>query len=95
LFSILLTLLILLIIWFAVAHYLSGADLGALDAPAKAAEARRQSFSTGDSLNAEHRQVIKLLADLASEMKQIPLKQHLGHMRRFMDSLSAGHELTA
>ena len=93
--SILLTLLILLVIWFAVARYLSGADLRSLDAPAKAAEARRQSFSTGDSLNAEHRQVIKLLADLATQMKRIPLKQHLGHLRRFMDSLSDGHEFTA
>lgn len=93
--SILLTLIILLIIWFAVARYLGGADLRALDAPDQAAKARRQSFSTGDYLNAEHRQVLKRLADLSTEMKKIPFSQHLGHLRRFMDSLSDGHEFTA
>ena len=92
---ILLTFLILLIIWFAVARYLSGTSLNGLDAPAKAAKARRQSFSSGDSLNAEHRAIIKRLADLAAQLKKIPFSQHLGHLRRFMDGLSDGHEFTA
>lgn len=93
--SILLTFLFLLIIWFAVARYLTGTTLSGLDAPAKAAKARRQSFSSGDSLNAEHRAIIKRLADLAAQLKRIPFSRHLGHLRSFMDGLSDGHEFTA
>lgn len=92
--TILLSLLILLIIWFAVARYLAGADLSNLDTPGKSTDAFRQSFSTGDSQNAEHQQVLTRLADLGAQMKMIPRSQHLGHMRRFMDTLSDGHEFS-
>ena len=93
--SILVTFLILLAIWFAVARYLAGADLSKFDAPDKAAFARRQSFSTGDSLNEEHRQILKLLAGLSAQMKQLPLRQHLQQLRKFMDHMGGAREFTA
>lgn len=93
--SILLTLLILLVIWFAVARYLAGADLSMFEAPHAAAEDRRQRFSAGESLNDEHRQVLHRLGELNTQLKHIPFSQHLKHLRRFMDSLSEGHALNA
>ncbi|MBF7730678.1 alpha/beta hydrolase [Pseudomonas sp. N040] len=74
---------------------LAGPDLAAFDLPGSAAEARRQRFATGESLNAEHRQVLKLLGELSAQTRKLPLSQHLKFLRRFMDSLSEGHTLTA
>ncbi len=93
--SIVLTLLILLVIWFAIARFLEGADLRVFDAPGKGVEALRQRFSSGDSLNEEHRQVIRKLAELSGGLKSLPRAQHLAYLRRFMDSLSEGHALNA
>lgn len=93
--SIVLALLVLLVIWFAVARFLAGADLSGFDLPDNTTQAHRQRFSTGDSLNAEHRQVLKVLAQLSGQTKNLPLSQHLKALRRFMDTLSEGHRLNA
>ena len=93
--SILLTLLLLLAIWFVVARFLAGADLSLYDQPGSAAELRRQRFATGDTINDEHRNVLKVLGALSAQTRNLPLSQHLKALRRFMDTLSDGHRLNA
>jgi monoterpene epsilon-lactone hydrolase len=79
-----------LAIWFAGAWYLRGADLRVFDkATDNNVQAWRQRFSSSPSLNDEHRTVIASLGGITATVRNTPRRQHLGLLRKYMDSFSA------
>lgn len=83
-------LVLTLAIWFLGAWYLRGPDLQAFDTPGPGnAVAPRQRFSTGPSLNDEHRAVIASLGGITASVKNTPRRQHLRILRDYMDNFSA------
>ena len=87
---------LVLVIWFVGARYLRGADLKAFDsAQHGGAGSRRTRFTTGASMNDEHRAVITALSGIAATLKGTPRAQHVRLLRTFMDNMTADRVLVA
>ena len=95
--TLLLILAALIAIWFVGARLLRGADLSPFD-DAKAAggePAYWQRFSSGPTLNAEHRAVLATLNGIRGEMNSVPLVGHVAWLRTTMDTMFASHPFVA
>lgn len=87
---------LLLVIWFLGARVLRGVDLQAFDGVQHGgAGSRRTRFSTGPSLNDEHRAVIASLGGIAATLKGTPRAKHLDLLRQYMDNMTAGRVFDA
>lgn len=84
---IVITLVLALAIWFVGAWYVRGPDLQAFDRPAGGSPGQR--FSSGPSLNDEHRAVIASLGGITAVVKNTPRRQHLRVLRDYIDNFSA------
>jgi acetyl esterase/lipase len=86
----LIALTVALVIWFAGARYVRGADLSLFDNVGRdQPQPSRQRFSSGAAQNAEHRAVIASLGGIAGTLKGTPRAKHLDLLRNYMDNLFA------
>jgi monoterpene epsilon-lactone hydrolase len=93
---ILVILAIVVAIWVAGTYFLRGADQSEFDQPkAGSAQPQRQLFSSGDTLNDEHRAVVKTLGGIYTALKGAPPTRHLGILRAAMDNMMAHRDLKA
>nr|WP_295782711.1 alpha/beta hydrolase [Rhodoferax sp.] len=76
-----------LAIWFVGAWHVRGPDLQAFDTLADGRP--RQRFSSGPTLNDEHRAVIASLGGITAIVKNTPRLQHLRVLRNYIDNFSA------
>ena len=79
--------------WWVGAWYVRGPDLQAFDQPADGKQ--RQKFSSGPSLNDEHRAVIASLGGITAVVKNTPRLQHLRVLRDYIDNFSANRVFDA
>ena len=87
LIALVLALMLALAIWLVGARYVRGPDLQAFDNPADGSP--RQRFSSGPTLNDEHRAVIASLGGITATVKNTPRRQHLRVLRDYIDNFSA------
>ncbi|MCX7174978.1 MAG: alpha/beta hydrolase [Proteobacteria bacterium] len=78
-------------IWFIGAYFLRGDDLKVFDTPGAVGE----SFTTGDSPNAEHRAVLASIDGINHALRSIPRTERLSRLRAYMDGMFAGHPFEA
>ena len=90
---IVIALVVTLATWFVGAWYVRGPGLQAFDTLAD--RQPRQRFSSGPSLNDEHRAVIASLGGISAIVKNTPRLQHLRILREYMDNFSAGRVFDA
>ena len=76
-----------LAIWWFGAWLVRGPDLQVFDNPADGKQ--RQRFSSGPTLNDEHRAVIASLGGITAVVKNTPRRQHLRVLRDYIDHFSA------
>ena len=77
--------------WFIGARLLRGADLSAFDGP----NTSEQRFSSGDSLNDEHKAILRSLAEMSARHKGSPRAGRLARLRVLVDNMFADHPFTA
>ena len=80
-------LLMVLAIWLIGAWCVRGPNLQAFDDPA--GSSTRQRFSSGPTLNDEHRAVVASLVGITAIVKNTPRLQHLRVLRNYIDNFSA------
>jgi len=86
----LVTLVIVVAIWFAGTFLLRGADHREFDQPkAGDDQTRRQQFSSGDTPSTEHHAVVMSLGGIQTALKGAPRIRHLRILRTYMDNLMA------
>lgn len=80
-------------IWLVGVYYLRGPDLGAFDA--SSAGAKLERFSTGDSMNEEHRAVLRTLGEINAAVRDLPRAERLAALRAAIDNMSANQSFSA
>ncbi|MES2949280.1 MAG: alpha/beta hydrolase [Pseudomonadota bacterium] len=85
-----------LVIWWVGARYVRGPELRHFDGPPDGdAPAHRQRFSSGPTLNDEHRAVIASLGGIGAAVKNTPRRQHLRVLRDYIDNFSGDRTFDA
>jgi monoterpene epsilon-lactone hydrolase len=93
---ILFVVVLVMAIWFIGARALRGPDWQTFDGVRHGgAGTLRARFSSGPTLNDEHRAVIASMGGIAATLKGTPHSQHTGLLRNYMDNMTAGRAFDA